>query len=67
MRVMHETTGRIEVHTDSAGRILVSCMPIVEEKRPSLIEETANIMASIVSAGCGIGMLYLVARVAGII
>lgn len=35
MRAVHETMGRIEVHTDRAGRICVSCMPItVEEKGP---------------------------------
>ena len=32
VRAYHETAGRIEVYTDTGGRILITCMPIVEEK-----------------------------------
>lgn len=66
MRAYHETAGRIEVYTDTGGRILITCMPIVEEKE-GLIYKTANALGTLISGCSCIGMVFLVAKVAGLV
>ena len=68
MRAVHETMGRIEVHTDRAGRICVSCMPItVEEKGPGPATRLAYAVGALIEGGACAGMVYMIARMAGII
>ena len=66
MRYVRETVGRIEVYTDKAGRICISCMPIEAPKR-SVAEQIVEYMSSIISAGSCVAMLYIIAKVAGLI
>lgn len=68
MCVVHETMERIEVHTDRAGRICVSCMPItVEEKGPGPATRLAYAVGALIEGGACAGMVYMIARMAGII
>lgn len=66
MRAYHETAGRIEIHTDTGGRILITCMPIVEEKE-SLIYKAVNALGALISGCACLGMVFLVAKVAGLV
>lgn len=68
MCVVHETMGRIEVHTDRAGRICVPCIPItVEEKGPGQATRLAYAVGALIEGGVCAGMVYMIARMAGII
>ena len=66
VRTYHETAGRIEVHTDTGGRILITCMPIVEEKEDP-IYKVVNVLVTLISGCSCIGMVFLVAKVAGLV
>ena len=66
VRTYHETAGRIEVHTDTGGRILITCMPIVEEKEDP-IYKVVNVLVTLISGCSCIGMVSLVAKVAGLV
>ncbi len=66
MRAYHETAGRIEVYTNPGGRILITCMPIVEEKEGP-IYKAVNALGTLISGCACLGMVFLVAKVAGLV
>lgn len=62
MRAYHETAGRIEVYTNPGGRILITCMPIVEEKEGP-IYKAVNALGTFDFRLCLACMVFLVAKV----
>lgn len=66
MRAYHETAGQIEVYTNPGGRILITCMPIVEEKEGP-IYKAVNALGTLISGCACLGMVFLVAKVAGLV
>lgn len=54
--------GCIEVHTNPARRVYVSGMPAEKTDRPSKAEKAVNVLSGLISSGCCLAMVYLVAR-----
>lgn len=62
--------GCIEIHTDPARRVYVSNLPEPAEEiieKASKVEEIIDILASMISAGSCVAMVWLVARLGGMI
>lgn len=56
-----------QIKSNPRRRVYVTGSRRKKAAGPSPIEQAANVMAAVVSSGCSLAMVYLVARVAGII
>ena len=61
--------GCFEVHSDQGRQVYMSRLPAEarEEKEPSKAEKIVNILSGIISIGSCTAMMWLAARMAGII